>query len=167
MKKRHIKEFLKDKQVMLAIIVLIASIISISTFGIQQGLDLKGGTLIQLQLDEHVDSDTMNIVINVLDKRLNLFGVQDVNVRSGGEDMVLVEMAGVKPEDVERLIGSPGKFEVRIGNETAPVALTGADIASVEMYQITDTSWMVPFKVTTSGAQKFAQHDRRIAYDAQ
>jgi preprotein translocase subunit SecD len=157
MKKRHIKEFLNDKQVLLAIIIVIVSIISISTLGIQQGLDLKGGSLIQLQLEEPVDRDTMNIVTNVLDKRLNLYGVQDVKVRSAGDQLVIVEMAGVSPDEVEQLIGSPGKFEAKIGNQTGPVALTGADIASVDMYEITDTQWMVPFKVTTSGAQKFAE----------
>jgi len=157
MKKRHIKQFLKDKQVILLITLIIASIICISTLGIQQGLDLKGGSLIQLQLETPVDGETMDVVTNVLDKRLNLYGVQDVKVRSSGDQFVIIEMAGVSPEEVEKLIGSPGKFEARIGNETAPVALTGGDITSVEMYEITGTEWMVPFKVSTSAAKKFAE----------
>jgi preprotein translocase subunit SecD len=157
MKKRHLKEYFKDKRVMLLMIMIIASIISISTLGIQQGLDLKGGSLIQLQLEEPVDKETMDIVTTVLDKRLNLYGVQDVKVRSSGNQFVIIEMAGVSPDEVERLIGNPGKFEARIGNQSAPVALTGADITSVDMYEITDTQWMVPFKVSTSGAQKFAE----------
>jgi len=157
MNKRNINEFIKDKRVILALILIIASIICISTLGIQQGLDLKGGSLIQLKLEEPVDVPTMNIVTNVLDKRLNLYGVQDVKVRPGGDQIVIIEMAGVSPEEVEKLIGSPGKFEAKIGNESAPVALTGADIASVGMYEITDTQWMVPFTVTPSGAQKFAE----------
>ncbi len=156
MKKRHLKEFFKDKRVILLIILILASAISISTLGIQQGLDLKGGSLIQLQLEKPVDKETMDVVTTVLDKRLNLYGVQDVKVRSSGDQLVIIEMAGVSPEEVEKLIGSPGKFEARIGNESAPVALTGADITSVDMYEITDTQWMVPFKVSTSGAQKFA-----------
>ena len=160
--KRHIKQFLKDKKVLLLLILIVVSIISISSLGIQQGLDLKGGSMIQLQLEEPVDRETMDVVTNVLDKRLNLFGVSDVKVRPSGEQFVIVEMAGASPEEVERLIGSPGKFEVRIGNETAPVAITGADITSVDMYEITDTGWMVPFKVSTSGAQSFAEHARGL-----
>jgi len=162
MKTRHLKQFLKDKRVLLLIIVIIASIISISTLGIQQGLDLKGGSLIQLQLEKPVDTATMDIVTTVLDKRLNLYGVQDVKVRSSGDQLVIIEMAGVSPEQVEKLIGSPGKFEARIGNETAPVALTGADVTSVDMYEITDTQWKVPFKVSPSGAQKFANYARGL-----
>ena len=162
MKTRHVKQFLKDKRVLLLLVLIVASIISISTLGIQQGLDLKGGSMIQIQLEAPVDRETMDVVTNVLDKRLNLFGVSDVKVRPSGEQFVIIEMAGTSPEEVERLIGSPGKFEVRIGNETAPVALTGADITSVDMYEITDTGWMVPFKVSTSGAQSFAEHARGL-----
>lgn len=157
MKKRHVKEYFKDKRVILLMIMIIISIISIATLGIQQGLELKGGSMIQLQLEETVDKETMNVVTSVLDKRLNLYGVQDVKVKSSGDQLVIIEMAGVSPEEVERLIGNPGKFEARIGNESSPVALTGADITSVDMYEITDTQWMVPFKVSTSGAQKFAE----------
>ena len=157
MKKRHWKEFYNDKRVILMFVILIASIISISTLGIQQGLDLKGGAIIHLQLEKPVDKETMDVVTNVLDKRLNLYGVKDVNVRSSGDRLVIVQMAGTSPEEVERLIGSPGKFEARIGNETAPVALTGADVTSVQMYVITDTSWEVPFTISPSGAKKFAE----------
>lgn len=157
MKKRHVKEFLKDKRALLMIILIVASAVSISTLGIQQGLDLKGGSLIQLQLEKPVDKETMDIVTTVLDKRLNLYGVQDVNVRSSGDQLVIIEMAGVSPEEVEKLIGSPGKFEAKIGNESAPVALTGSDITGVDSPEVTDTQWMVPFKVSTSGAQKFAE----------
>jgi len=162
MKKRHIKQFLKDKKVLLLLILIVASIISISALGIQQGLDLKGGSMVQVQLEEPVDSETMGVVTNVLDKRLNLYGVSDVKVRPSGDQFVIIEMAGTSPEEVERLIGSPGKFEVRIGNETAPVALTGADITSVDMYEITGTEWMVPFKVSTNGARQFAEHARGL-----
>jgi len=42
----NIKEFLKDKQVLLLVVLLIASIGAISYLGIQQGLDLKGGSTI-------------------------------------------------------------------------------------------------------------------------
>jgi preprotein translocase subunit SecD len=157
MKKRHVKEYFKDKRVILLIALIVISIISISTLGIQQGLDLKGGSMIQLQLEKPVDKETMDVVTTVLDKRLNLYGVQDVKVRSSGDQLVIIEMAGVSPEEVEKLIGNPGKFEAKIGNESAPVALTGADIVSVDMYELTDTQWMVPFKVSPSGAQKFAE----------
>lgn len=148
-------EFLKDKHVILLIVCIILSIICIATFGISEGLDLKGGSVIQLQLEHPVDRETMNVVTTVLDKRLNLYGISDVKVRQSGNQQVVVEMAGATPEEVERLIGNPGVFEAKIDNKTV---LTGSDISSVDMYQVTGQSWQVPFKLTTQGAKKFAQN---------
>jgi preprotein translocase subunit SecD len=147
-------EFIKDYRVIILIVLLIGSIGAISTLGIQQGLDLKGGSIIQIHLDQPVDTDTMNKVTNVLDKRLNAFGVSDVKVRASGNQDVIIEIAGVKPEDVANVVGTPGKFEAKIDNETA---LTGTDITNVKPYQVTGNTWEVPFTVSVSGADKFAQ----------
>ncbi|KZX11692.1 preprotein translocase subunit SecD [Methanobrevibacter filiformis] len=153
-KKGGLSEFIRDKQVILLIVVVIAAIASISVLGLDQGLDLKGGSLIQLQLEKPVDKATMDVVTAVIDKRLNIYGVQDVKVRSSGDQLVVVEMAGVTPSEVEKLIGNPGKFEAKINNETV---LTGVSVASVDTAEITDTSWQVPFKLTTQGAKDFAK----------
>ncbi|MGZ7109425.1 MAG: preprotein translocase subunit SecD, partial [Methanobacterium sp.] len=88
------------------------------------------------------------------DKRLNAFGVKDVKVRASGNQYVIVEIAGVKPEEVANLVGTPGKFEAKINNQTA---LTGSDIVTVSPYQVTGTQWTVPFKVSVEGANRFAQ----------
>ena len=122
-------EFIKDYRVILLIVLLIGSIASISVLGIEQGLDLKGGSTIQIHLAQPVDTDTMNKVTNVLDKRLNAFGVTDVKVRASGNQDVIVEIAGVKPEDVAKVVGTPGKFEAKIDNQTA---LVGTDIVNCE-----------------------------------
>jgi preprotein translocase subunit SecD len=154
MKQKGFKGFIRDRRVLLLIILTIGSLMAISAFGIQQGLDLKGGSLIQIQLEKPVDKDTMNVVTSVLDKRLNIFGVKDVKVRASGNQNVIVEIAGVQPDQVAKIVGTPGKFIAKIGNDTV---LTGADIVSVEAPIITDNQYAVPFKVTVAGADKFAQ----------
>ncbi|OWT32773.1 preprotein translocase subunit SecD [Methanobrevibacter sp. 87.7] len=146
-------EFLRDKRVIFFLACVIISILCIASFGIQEGLDLKGGSIIQLQLEHSVDKSTMDTVTKVLDKRLNLYGISDVKVRQSGNQQVIVEMAGATPEEVEKLIGNPGVFEAKIDNQTV---ITGSDISNVEMYQVTGQSWRVPFKLTTQGAKKFA-----------
>lgn len=152
--KKKIKEFLRDKQVILLIAFILISIISVAALGIDEGLDLKGGSSIQLQLDEPVNSSTMKTVTTVLDKRLNLYGVSDVKVRESGDQRVIIEMAGKSPSEVERLIGNPGVFTAKIDNQTA---LTGNDVASVDSYKVEgETSWIVPFTLTTDGAKHFA-----------
>ena len=160
MNKRNLSEFFKDKQVIFMAVMIIISIVSISTMGIQQGLDLQGGALIQLQLEKPVDDATMEVITAVLDKRLNLFGVKDVKVRSSGDQIVMIEMASVDPDEVERLIGNPGIFEARIGNKTAEVALSGVDIVEVQPYEITGTEYKVPFIISIEGAKKFAEKAR-------
>jgi len=154
MKQKGFKGLIRDRRVILLIVLVIGSLLAISAFGIQQGLDLKGGSLIQIQLEKPVDKDTMNTVTSVLDKRLNTFGVKDVKVRSSGNQYVIVEIAGVKPDQVAKIVGTPGKFVAKIGNETA---LNGADIVSVEAPIITDNQYAVPFKVSIAGADNFAK----------
>lgn len=148
------KQFLKRPRTILLIVLLLISVISIGIFGLQEGLDLAGGSMIQLHLEEPVDQDTMNTVTAVLDKRLNAFGISDVQVRQSGSQDVIVEIAGVKPEEVERIISTPGKFEAKINNKTA---LTGADITTVSAAEVTGTRWKVPFSVSTEAANKFAE----------
>jgi preprotein translocase subunit SecD len=147
-------DFLKDYRVILLIVLVIGSLAAISAYGIQQGLDLRGGSIIQIHLDQPVDQETMSKVTTVLDKRLNAFGVKDVKVRASGNQDVIVEIAGVKPEEVANIVGTPGKFEAKINNRTA---LTGSDIVTVSPYQVTGTQWSVPFKVSVEGANRFAQ----------
>jgi len=148
----NFKEFIKDYRVILLIVLLVASIGAISTLGIQQGLDLKGGSEIQLQLAQPVDTGTMDKVTNVLDKRLNAFGVSDVQVRASGNQSVIVEIAGVQPQDVAKVVGTPGVFVATIDNQTA---LNGTDITTVKPYQVTGNTWEVP--LTLQGAQTFAK----------
>ncbi len=146
-------QFIKDKRVILLIVLVIGSIAAISFFGIEQGLDLKGGSVIQIQLEKPVDTATMNTVTAVLDKRLNIFGVKDVKVYPSGNQNVIVEIAGVQPDDVSKIVGTNGKFEAKINNKTA---LVGSDITNVKPYEVTGTQWRVPFSVSLEGAQRFA-----------
>ena len=147
----NFKEFIKDWRVILLIVLIVGSIGAISTYGISQGLDLKGGSTIQIHLAEPVDTSTMSTVTAVLDKRLNAFGVSDVTVRASGNQDVIVQIAGVKPEDVANIVGTPGKFEAKIDNQTA---IVGSDIVSVKPYTVTGNNWVVPFTVTADGSKK-------------
>ncbi len=148
-----ITDFLKDYRVIVLVVILIGSLASISIYGVSEGLDLKGGSLVQIHLEHPVDTNTMSTVTTVLDKRLNIFGVSDIKVRASGDQDVIVEIAGVQPDQVSKIIGTPGKFEAKINNQTV---ITGADIVSVKPYQVTGTNWAVPFTLSVDGAKKFA-----------
>jgi preprotein translocase subunit SecD len=147
--RQDIIDFIKDYRVIILIVFLIASIASISISGITEGLDLKGGSSIQIELQQPVNVTTMDTVISVLNKRLDVFGVKDVQVRPSGNQSVLVEVAGVQPQDVSNLVGTPGKFDATIGNQTV---LLGSDIVTVQAYSVTGNTWQVPFTITTTAA---------------
>ncbi len=152
--RQDIIDFIKDYRVIILIVFLVISVASISISGITEGLDLKGGSSIQIELQQPVNITTMDTVVSVLNKRLDVFGVKDVQVRPSGNQSVIVEVAGVQPQDVANLVGTPGKFDATIGNQTV---LLGSDIVTVQAYTVEGNTWSVPFTITTAAADSFAQ----------
>ncbi|MBS3064693.1 MAG: hypothetical protein J4472_02670, partial [DPANN group archaeon] len=86
---------------------------------IRKGLDLEGGTRVILQPKEKLTDEQFKTLMDVMENRLNAFGLSDVPIRKAsdllGNDFVIVEVAGATREDVEELIASQGKFEAKIG----------------------------------------------------
>jgi len=100
---------------------------------IRKGLDLEGGTRVVLTPEEPVSDAELDLIIDNIAERLNVFGVGDVVVRSvkdfTGESYVLVEIAGVSQEEVVDLLSGQGKFEAKVGD--AIVFRGGDDIRNV------------------------------------
>jgi preprotein translocase subunit SecD len=100
---------------------------------IRLGLDLSGGTRVILRPKEQVSQDDLNLIIDNIKQRLNVFGLSDITVRSAkdlnGEDFIIVEIAGANQQEVESLLSQQGKFEAKIGNAT--VFRGGQDITYV------------------------------------
>ena len=92
------------------------------TSNIKKGLDLQGGTRVLLQPEEKVDSDVMDITIENMKERLNVYGISDVVVREAndlsGNQYILAEIAGMNEDEVKELLAQQGKFEAKIGNDT-------------------------------------------------
>jgi preprotein translocase subunit SecD len=97
------------------------------------GLDLSGGTRVILKPKERVSQDDLNLIIDNIKQRLNVFGLSDIIVRSAkdlsGDDFIIVEIAGANKEEVQQLLAQQGKFEAKIGNDT--VFRGGQDITYV------------------------------------
>ncbi len=90
---------------------------------IKTGLDLSGGIRAVLKPANVSlsDSDIQDLV-DITSQRLNAFGVKDISVRSTkdlqGNNFMVVEVAGASSKDIIDLLGSQGKFEAKIGNQT-------------------------------------------------
>jgi len=100
---------------------------------LKKGLDLQGGTRVLLEPEEKLEKENMDILIQNMKYRLNVYGLSDVIVREAGDlsgnQYILVEIAGANEEEVNELMAKQGKFESKINNQT--VFKGGQDITHV------------------------------------
>ena len=102
---------------------------------IRRGLDLQGGSRVLLKPEEKISDDEMDIVLDNMKERLNVYGITDVIVRKAGDlsgnQFFIVEIAGAAESEATELVSKQGKFEAKIGNDT--VFSGGNDIKYVCM----------------------------------
>ncbi len=91
-------------------------------FRLKLGLDLKGGSQLIYQADlsmikQEDVKDAMEGVRDVIERRVNLFGVAEPNIQTLGQDRLIVELAGVT--DIEaaiKMIGETPQLDFREEN---------------------------------------------------
>jgi preprotein translocase subunit SecD len=102
---------------------------------INTGLDLAGGSRALVKAkDLDLSLKQVDDLVNVIENRLNVYGIEDMDIRSvsdlEGNHFMLIEIAGATPKDLEELISKQGNFEAKIGNETVFVG-GEKDVSSV------------------------------------
>lgn len=147
------KEMLRDRRIRLLIFFVALSIALIYFKGISMGLDLKGGSLIQVKAERPLARDEMDQVTRILDQRLRGgMKVRDVKIRPWGERYILIYIAGVDVVEAQKLVGKPGVLTVKVGNKTV---FTGEDLVKVESirYDAMRGTWGVPFTINEEAAE--------------
>jgi preprotein translocase subunit SecD len=151
--------------------------------GAKLGLDLQGGTQLTLQADlTNVPADqqasAMQGVLNVIERRVNAYGVAEPEIQTLGADRIIVQLPGLKDtEEAKRLIGQTAKLEFMEQNASGQwvpatgqlngqtVALTGAYLIPGRQ-QVTFASRAglpdVAFEFNSDGAQLFGQITQRL-----
>src|SRR6266511_3727801 len=87
--------------------------------GAKLGLDLQGGTQLTLQADmSQIPADqrdnAMKGVVNVMERRVNAYGVAEPQIQTRGTDRVIVQLPGVRDiEEAKKLIGQTAKLEFK------------------------------------------------------
>jgi SecD/SecF fusion protein len=89
---------------LVVIAVIALSVYGIMKYGIQLGLDLKGGTSFLLKMDvSKIDSSgrgqAVRQAIEIIGRRINRFGVTEPIIQQVGEDRILVQIPGLKEVD--------------------------------------------------------------------
>jgi preprotein translocase subunit SecD len=82
----------------------------------KHGLDLQGGFRVEYQAqqvgDRVPDSDAMNTIRDIIERRVNATGVSEPLVYTVGSDRVVVELPGVQDaESIEKLVGTTGRLD--------------------------------------------------------
>jgi preprotein translocase subunit SecD len=89
---------------------------------LRMGLELQGGTRVLLKPEMKITDTEIDDLMAVMENRLNVYGLSDVKVKSSsdmfGNKYIVVEIAGATKDEVKDLIGSQGKFEAKVGNDT-------------------------------------------------
>lgn len=131
-------------------------------WGIRQGLDLVGGSVITYEAQaDSVTDEQMQAVENVLRNRLDSLGYSEATVARQGEKKVRVEIPAIQdPQQAVEVLGQTAvlTFQDSDGN----VVLEGADVASATAaYAAIDETGVsqhhVKLKLKDSGVDKFYQ----------
>lgn len=109
------------QRIILAFIValVIAALFVVLRFPVQLGLDLRGGSqlLLQVQTTEEIptlEEGDLVAVKQVIENRVNEFGVSETVVQVAGNDKILVQLPGVNdPKEAERLLKATAQLEFR------------------------------------------------------
>ncbi len=109
--------------------------------------------------EDGVSIATLTETKEILEDKLNLFGLSDVKPVIVGREYILIDLAGIDIDTAMDLAGTPGKFEIRvqIGNNESVHAVYGEDIQTVGYHRMDDNVWGVPFTLTQQGADALRQ----------
>jgi len=132
----------------------------ISEADLQALMEKVGGSIVKNQdgsstYREGVSTQTRDLTRDILNDKLNTFGLKDVPVRTVGENYILIDFAGIDLATAKEIAEKPGKFEIRIqttGNETQHV-LYGDAIETVGIPAFHDEQWHTPFTLNEDGAR--------------
>ncbi len=132
------------------------------------GLDLVGGARLTFeadtsQLDAARRQEALSSLQNVIERRVNLFGVSESNVllsRFEGKDRVIVELPGVSDtKQAISVVGQTAQLEfMEVDGQTLKKTnLTGADLKSAQLnFDRVGGKPVVSLTFTDEGAKKFA-----------
>ncbi|MEA5440966.1 protein translocase subunit SecD [Cyanobium gracile] len=103
----------------LILALTIASGALLSNYGLQLGLDLRGGSQLTLQVMPagaitRVDTEQLEAVKDVLERRINGLGVAESTLQAVGNDQLVLQLPGEQdPSQAARVLGSTALLEFR------------------------------------------------------
>ncbi len=131
-----------QRQRLLLVLILgmvIAAIVVINTIRVPQGLDLRGGSQLTIQVKttpeiKQITERELDAVKSVVERRVNGLGVSEPIIQTVGDDKVLVQLPGVNdPEQAERVLGGTAQLEFRQQKPNTETQLFALRTSQIEL----------------------------------
>jgi len=155
---------IKHWQFTLAGIFIIVALFSIIFYGVSLGIDFKGGTLYQIELQKEVTPAEISKITNIIQQRIDPSGLRGDVLSPVGGKYIMIQTAETNPTELEKIesrIRQQGKFEAALNGE---LLFTGDEIRKVQRkdgYGVskigTQYEWVLPFILDEKAAKTFAQ----------
>ena len=109
------------------------------------------------EFKEGVTKETQEMTKDVLNEKLNIWGLKEIPITPVGSNILLVDLAGIDLSTARDIVTTPGKFEIRVQttNNTSEHALWGDRITAVDTPKMQDGAWGVGFTLNSKGAREF------------
>src|SRR5262245_9563731 len=106
----------------IGLVVAYGLVALIGTWKPALGLDLQGGTQIQLTAKGSVSKDNLNEAANIIDSRVNGSGVSEAEVTTQGSNMIVVQIPGNTQNSLVQTVTRQAELRFRL---VAQVPQTG------------------------------------------
>lgn len=153
------------KIVVLVLLVALIAFLSVKPLQktIRLGLDLRGGTHLVLNLVDtpqaKVDAEAQKGVMNIINDRINQFGVTEPLIQPEGTRRIIVELPGLeKSEEAINVIKMTAFLE--FADQSGKVWLTGKDLKNARFVYDNQNKPIVELEFSAEGAKKFAEATR-------
>jgi preprotein translocase subunit SecD len=157
---------IKNWKITFVLVVLLLAVIMIFVNGITLGMDFKGGTLYQIELQKDLPNEEISRMANIIAQRIDPSGLKDASVYPVGTKFIVIQLAETNPSELEKIesrIRQQGKFESTLNGETI---FTGDEIRKVlradNSYGVMSLGknyyeWSLPFILNDAATKRFAE----------
>ncbi len=130
-------------------------------YGIKLGLDLEGGTHIVLEAQDTssriVDPDTMKILHQIIERRIDQLGLAEPRIQRSGERRLIIELPAVDdPEEAIQIVGRTAQLTFR--NADNEILMTGEHLKDARAdYEQMYRRPIILFELDEKGAKEFTK----------
>ena len=155
--------------------ILIVSISVLISKPTKFGLDLVGGSRLELQAQKtetiaNITPEMMDSLTFAIKKRVNAIGVAETHVQRVGQDRLLVEIPNISDLDqAKKMIGDTAELEFKKNVAKAgadpkwvSTGLTGKDLTTARVDTDQTGRWSVSLEFNATGTKKFAELTRAM-----